>query len=170
MKPLDFQAFVTKLLYVGFAADVVQKNGQKTWMQLGKQMRQNKKNSYSLVQCILDKDVAEDKVLLALSQSNGLPLLDKGIVAEPAAVNSISSSLAANYCVMPVRVEQNRLVLAVRNPYDVQMLEQVKAACNMEVDCVLATKDVIMAAIDCYYPNRASTSKLEGLDTIKPLF
>jgi hypothetical protein len=68
------------------------------------------------------------------------------------AVKKIGGRLAMHHMCIPLRLESDRLLLAMSNPLDLIAIEDVELASGMRVEPVVAGVDDITRAIEKYYP------------------
>ncbi|MFH1867803.1 MAG: ATPase, T2SS/T4P/T4SS family [Candidatus Omnitrophota bacterium] len=100
----------------------------------------------------------EDDVLRALSKKLGVhyaKLSDMEI--SPEVIKKVSAKFACYYKIMPVAIKDNLLTLAVTNPHDIGILDDVKLVLGYEIDPVLAGERDILEAIKKYYGVGAET-------------
>ncbi|BDZ45125.1 hypothetical protein GCM10025866_10340 [Naasia aerilata] len=72
---------------------------------------------------------------------------------DASAVALVPSTLCRRHAVLPLGVEQGRLVLAMSDPNDVLALDDVRAAAAMPIRPAVAEHADLMAAIDRFYRN-----------------
>lgn len=72
-------------------------------------------------------------------------------VPDPAALALVPSGLCRRHAVLPLAIEQGRLVLAMSDPNDVLALDDVRAAAAMPIRPSVAEHADLMAAIDRFY-------------------
>lgn len=70
---------------------------------------------------------------------------------EPGALTLISAHLAATHHCIPLRLEEDRLILAMSNPIDLIAIEDIELASKHHVEPVVATPSSVQAAIARYY-------------------
>ncbi|OFV70169.1 GspE/PulE family protein [Acetobacterium wieringae] len=92
--------------------------------------------------------VTEDQLLTALSKRLNvlvLNLQDTPIDLEAAA--KIPQNIAFKYTLIPIGEENNHLVVAMNDPLDFYAIEDLRLITNMNIDVVLATREVILETI-----------------------
>ena len=104
--------------------------------------------------------VAADQLLAALSEQYRMPcmrLTEEAV--EKGAVDAMPLKLALHYKVMPVKLHNSRLTVAIANPQDVQVVDELSAALpkRYAMETVLATEDDINGAIKRAYGVGAET-------------
>lgn len=72
---------------------------------------------------------------------------------QPEAVKKVGGRLAMHHMCIPLRVDRDRLLLAMSNPLDLIAIEDVELASGMRVEPVVAGVDDITRAIEKYYPS-----------------
>src|SRR5947209_10356015 len=113
----------------------------------------------SLLGCICrERGLAEDVFLQKLAQALNWPYLDLPKVTIPAeARNRISTKVAFQYSILPTRVDDGAVQVAVSNPFDTAMLNAVRFDAHGPVQFALATKTEIEKALKKYYGVGAET-------------
>jgi hypothetical protein len=110
-------------------------------------------------QAFIDKGFAtEDVVVQALAHQMEVPFLrieHNSIRHE--AIRMISERMAENHVCIPIRVENERLVVAMQNPMDLIAIEDIERIGGYPVDPVAATPSNIREAIATYYQGKKST-------------
>ncbi|URN84604.1 GspE/PulE family protein [Acetobacterium wieringae] len=92
--------------------------------------------------------VTEDQLLTALSKRLNVLVLDLNdtpIDLEAAA--KIPQNIAFKYTLIPIGEENNHLVVAMNDPLDFYAIEDLRLITNMNIDVVLATREVILETI-----------------------
>ena len=102
--------------------------------------------------------VAEERLLRVVARHQGLSftiLRDRH--PDSAAIASLSARFVSHYRVMPVRLEEGVLSIAVSNPFDMAAVEDVESSMGFRVERVLACEDDIREAIRIHYGVGAET-------------
>jgi type II secretory ATPase GspE/PulE/Tfp pilus assembly ATPase PilB-like protein len=78
---------------------------------------------------------------------------------EPAAVEQVPLKVALHYQVMPVRLHDSTLTIAIANPQDVRLLDEVRLALQerYRLQPLLSTSEEILRAVKKYYGVGAET-------------
>jgi len=74
-------------------------------------------------------------------------------VPEETAVRLVSSRLARHHRCIPVRMEDETVILAMSNPLDLIAIEDIELATSRRVDPVVAAEPDIAKAIEWFYGN-----------------
>ncbi|GKU79905.1 GspE/PulE family protein [Paenibacillus sp. L3-i20] len=70
---------------------------------------------------------------------------------DPKIVGLISQKLADQHCVIPLRIEGNKLVLAMADPLDYFAIDEIRIATGLRIEPVIASKHELVNAINRYY-------------------
>ncbi len=115
-----------------------------------------------------ERGVAEDVFLQRLAATLGWPYLDlHKLTVPPEARNKISTKLAFQYSILPATLENDRLQVAVSDPFDAAMASAVRFDARVPVQFALAPKADIEKALKKYYGVGAET--LEELGEEEPM-
>ncbi|MCS7337261.1 MAG: ATPase, T2SS/T4P/T4SS family [Verrucomicrobiae bacterium] len=102
--------------------------------------------------------LTDEQFLTRLASKLGWPYVDLRKLAIPPEVrNKISTKVAFQYSVIPIRFENGTLQVAVSNPFDNAMLNAVRFDAAVPVEFALAPKDEIEKALKRYYGVGAET-------------
>ncbi len=74
---------------------------------------------------------------------------------EPAVVELVPAALAASDLIVPVRLEGERLVVAMLDPLDYEQIDRVKFLVGREVRAVAASEDALLRALERLFPDEA---------------
>jgi type IV pilus assembly protein PilB len=70
---------------------------------------------------------------------------------ETKVIHLIPQKLAVQHCVLPVRVEGNKLVLAMADPMDYFAIDELRMTTGFRIEPAIASKDELLRAIKRYY-------------------
>lgn len=70
---------------------------------------------------------------------------------DPKVIELITQKLATAHTVLPLRVENNRLVLAMADPLDYFAIDEVRVATGLRVEPMIASREELVRAINRYY-------------------
>ena len=105
-----------------------------------------------------ERGLSEEAFLQQLAHAFGLPYVDlPQLAVSTEARQKISTKVAFQYFVLPIRFENGTLQVAVSNPFDTAMLNAVQFDAQCPVELALATKDEIEKALKKYYGVGAET-------------
>ena len=144
---------------------VLLKQGLLSDVQLDEAMQEQAASHKFLGTIILERQwLSAEQLLRALSEQYRLPykrLTDDAV--ERAAVEAMPVKLALHYKVMPLTVHDSTLTVAISNPQEVQLTDELRGALQQRyrIQAVLATEEDIANAIKHFYGIGAETvSKL----------
>lgn len=107
----------------------------------------------------------EINILSALAERMGYPLIESNIfVDDPDIIKLVPEKVARKHNIIPVKLDKGRLLIAVRDPTNMEIELDVKACSGKEVTYALATEDTIKNAIEKYYSNITAQKIAEGVD------
>jgi len=142
--------------------DILLENGLLTADQLATSQAQQQNEGTSLGRVLVDLGyLSEAQLVSALAAQIGLEYLDLSeSTIETGAVALIPGALCRRYTAIPVRIEADRLVVAMADPSNVFAIDDLRSAAGMDVKAVVATKSDVMGAIDRFYRSEAELGSL----------
>ncbi len=118
--------------------------------------------------CSRERGLSEELFMQQLAAALGWPFLDlPRVTVANEARDRISTKVAFQFNVLPTRLENETLQVAVSNPFDTAMLNAVQFDAQCPVQFALAPKVEIEKALKKYYGVGAET--LEELEKDEPL-
>ncbi|MFI5346621.1 MAG: type IV-A pilus assembly ATPase PilB [Elusimicrobiota bacterium] len=115
---------------------------------------------------LIDKGfLAEDKLLQFLAEKTGISfvsLADIGEISEEA-VAAVPEAIARQKMLMPFNKTKDRLTVAIADPLDVMVLDDLKMLTGCDVIGCLASESEIIAAHEKYYKQATSQEVLEDI-------
>jgi len=109
--------------------------------------------------------IAEEKLLQFLAEKTGISfvsLADIGDISEEA-VAAVPEAIARQKMLMPFNKTKDRLTVAIADPLDVMVLDDLKMLTGCDVIGCLAAEAEILAAHEKYYKQATSQEVLEGI-------
>jgi type II secretory ATPase GspE/PulE/Tfp pilus assembly ATPase PilB-like protein len=127
--------------------------GVLTARQLEQAVALSRERNESLVKTLVRQGVVpEEKLLRVVARQQGLGFVSfRDTRPEPSAVASLSARFVSHYRIMPVKLEGNRLTMAVSNPFDQAAVEDIESSQGYRVERVLACEADILEAIRIHY-------------------
>jgi len=108
--------------------------------------------------------LTEDRLLSANAAQMGVAPWHLGDQPpESNAIRRVPGNICRTYQLLPVEVRGDLLVIAMRNPLDLDALDLVRNVVGMRVEPVLVDGDRLMRTIDEHYGAQVSEAKLDGL-------
>jgi type IV pilus assembly protein PilB len=96
--------------------------------------------------------VAKEDLAAALEEVSHVPYLDcSEVVPDPEAIKLVQRGVAERCCALPIRMEQERLVVAMAAPQDLAKLDELRFTTGMEISPRLAFRSEVHKAITKYY-------------------
>ncbi|MBL4575325.1 MAG: Flp pilus assembly complex ATPase component TadA, partial [Opitutaceae bacterium] len=114
---------------------------------------QKQKRKNSLGEILVDKGVINrDKIQQCLAKKLGIPFVDLHKFAiEPDVINLINADMAFNHKVIPLYVYGKKVVIAIENPTDWQVIDALSGDLNRDIEPVMASAEDISWALHFYY-------------------
>ncbi|MCP5006107.1 MAG: Flp pilus assembly complex ATPase component, partial [Planctomycetes bacterium] len=143
---------------------ILRKNGAITEEELKNAVTLQSKHSIRLDEAIKRLGcVDSEHILHALSEQFDLKIVNPMQISIPdSAIKSVSKDVVRKYHIFPIERENGLLTVAITNPLDWGMSDDLRFTLNMEVECVLSTHENIEKAIKKYYES-ADQIVFEGL-------
>lgn len=101
---------------------------------------------------------SEERVFTTLSRCLKVPyvkLKDKDI--EPQIIQKVPARFASHYKIIPLEIQDNKLIIAMINPLDIRALDDIRLLLDIEVKGALVSELEIQEAIRKYYGVGAET-------------
>jgi len=117
-------------------------------------------SSYTpLTSVLVQQDFVDEAAFLRVyGQLNGLAFVSlREMTIDAAAARSISAKLAAHYQVVPIRLTETSITIAVSDPLDLRAAEDIETNLSLRVERVLACRADIARALQKYYGVGADT-------------
>ncbi|MCC5858277.1 MAG: Flp pilus assembly complex ATPase component TadA [Ectothiorhodospiraceae bacterium] len=109
--------------------------------------------------------VTSDQVYLALAQRFGVPYVRlRDFTVEPQALRFVPGKFARQHMVMPLVLDKQRLIIAMTNPADTDLLAMLHFMTGRAVEVALASQDDISFSISVHYGDEEVKTALEMLE------
>lgn len=121
--------------------------------QLKEGLQEQVKTGKKLGEILVEKGwVTEQNIIEVLEFQLGIPQVDLSkYVIDSKAAGMINENLAKRHMLIPIKIENNRLVVAMSDPLNVFALDDVRITTKMEVIPVIASLSDVKSAIDRMY-------------------
>jgi len=128
-----------------------------------------KKNGYSLNAALVNLGyITEEEIAKALSRQLGYPYIDLNqFDVYPDVIELIPVEIAKKYMVMPIHRIRSFLTLAMVDPTDLDVIEDIRFRTGLSIQPVIASESGIMNAISKYYGSSDSLRVKKILDEIE---
>ena len=105
----------------------------------------------------------ETRVAQAIAESMGLAFVDIGSYdLDPAAAILLSSDMMKKYTVLPVKAQDNELVVAMADPANIFAIDDLRIVTGKEIRPVVAVESDLMQAIDRFSAQQANIGDMVG--------
>ena len=112
--------------------------------------------------------LSEEEVAQTLSREYGYPFIDLDqFEVYPDVLELISLDVAKKYMVMPIHLNRNCLTLAMMDPTDLEVVEDIKFRTGLSLQPVIASETAITNAIQQYYGTSDSLRVKQVVDEIE---
>jgi type IV pilus assembly protein PilB len=128
-----------------------------------------KKNGIPLTTALVNlKYITEEEMAKALSRQLGYPYIDLNqFEVYPEVINLIPVDIAKKHMVMPIHRIRSFLTLAMVDPTDLDIIEDIRFRTGLSIQPVIASETGIMNAISKYYGAADSIRVKKILDEIE---
>jgi type II secretion system protein E len=142
-----------------------------TTEQLDKAVQEQKRTGEFIGTCLIRLGyISEKELLVVLSQQFGIPYQDlKEATIDDNLITTIPAKYVWHYKFMPLELKGNTLTIAISNPLDIWLLEDIKLNLGYDVECVLSSERQIREFLRKYYGIGAETvEKILEKETLRP--
>lgn len=102
--------------------------------------------------------ISREELLLALAAQRGMDVVNLDeLEIEPDVIDKVPATMAKAYSVIPISFEDNLLVVAMANPDDINVLDDLRHMLRCDVKGAVAAADGIQAALEKYYAHKAES-------------
>src|SRR5689334_2845964 len=99
--------------------------------------------------------VAREEILLALAAQMGMEVVDLDeIEIDPVVINKVPVNLAKSYNVVPIKFENGILTVAMKDPQDVNVLDDLRHSLHCDVHGAVASEEGVERALEKYYSHK----------------
>jgi type IV pilus assembly protein PilB len=112
---------------------------------------------------VLDELGFADEVTVAkaIAESMGLPYVDVGAYEiDPQALLLLKADLMRRYAVLPIKVEDDELTLAMADPANIFAIDDVRIVTGKEIRPVVTTQSELTAALDKFSASQANVGDM----------
>jgi type IV pilus assembly protein PilB len=96
--------------------------------------------------------ITEKDLVFALGAQSGMEVIDLDEIEVPTeAIQKVEANTAETYMICPTAWDGKRLTVALADPVNVTMLDELRFLCGCEVQGVLSNKEAVERAIKKYY-------------------
>jgi len=116
-------------------------------------VEEEKKTGKNFFKILVDNGYVSEEVLLKLvAEWLNIEIVDiTKLGIEMDAINKISASTARFYNIIPIRIDNGVIVIAVGDPFNIKLLDELRFVIGSDIKIVIAKTSDIRAAIERYY-------------------
>ncbi|MEK7449890.1 MAG: ATPase, T2SS/T4P/T4SS family [Planctomycetota bacterium] len=105
--------------------------------------------------------VSEEEVLLALGAQVGMEVVNLDEIEIPnEVIEKVPSSITKVYKIIPIRFENNTLTVAMANPLNISVLDDLRFMLNCEVQGAVSDEESVNRALNKYYKEPAGAANI----------
>ena len=109
--------------------------------------------------------ISDDDFYKMLSQQSGVEYIKiKDIKIDPAVIENIPAKFACHYELIPIKLEDDTITVAMVDPLDILTIDNIKVMTSMSVSVVLARPNAMRAARAWMTDAYADTTFIAGAD------
>ncbi|HVE41053.1 MAG TPA: ATPase, T2SS/T4P/T4SS family [Planctomycetota bacterium] len=102
--------------------------------------------------------VAREEILLALAAQMGMEVVDLDeLDVDPVVINKLPANMAKSYNVIPIKFENGILTVAMSNPHDVNVRDDLRHTLHCEVQGAVASEEAVKRALEKYYAHQQTS-------------
>jgi type IV pilus assembly protein PilB len=133
--------------------DILVADGAISDEQLRSAMQVQQETGKMLGRVLVDEGLlSEPQLVKALAEQIGLPFIDLSeAMVDAAVIGRIPGQVCRSHRVLPIAIEENRLILAMSDPGNVVARDDIRTRTGMDIRIVVATSSDIDTAIDRFY-------------------
>jgi type II secretory ATPase GspE/PulE/Tfp pilus assembly ATPase PilB-like protein len=134
-------------------------------------LSEHRKTSVSLVRILTLKGlISEESLLTVLSKHLDIPyIIIKADTIDSELARKIPSRLVTHYSFMPIKLEDDRIQIAINDPLEISALDEIRLFLNQEIQPVIAGYKDILESIKKFYGVGAETLEAMGLQAPQDL-
>lgn len=111
------------------------------------ELRTNERSGFALAKLVLSSQ--KDLLLQVLEDQEEVDV--DALELEPSVVAAVPPGVAASHLVIPLRFEDDRLVVAARDPLDYDLVDKLKFVVGREIVAERASEDGLLRALERWY-------------------
>ncbi len=104
--------------------------------------------------------ISPEMLARSLAMQLGYEFIDDAVKVDPYAVSLVPEQTARRYQAMPIRIEGNTLVVAMKDPRHVFALDDIRLITGKEIQPAVATEETLARTINRFYHEGADMDEL----------
>lgn len=139
--------------------------------QLSRALAHQKRQSIRLGEALTEMGYADnEEIISSLAEQFDFQVINPMAISIPEdVIKTIPKNIVKKHNIIPVAKQGGLLIVAISDPLDISTLEDLRFTLNINVECVLATKNNIEDAIKKYYDKERVVSFDGYLDGFKSI-
>ena len=106
---------------------------------------------------------SETRVAQAVAESMGLAFVDVGAYdLDPTALLLLSTDLMRKYAVLPLKIQEDDLVVAMADPANIFAIDDLRIVTGMEIRPVVAVESELVQAVDKFSAGQVNVNEMVG--------
>jgi len=103
--------------------------------------------------------INREELLLALGAQMGMEVVNlEEVEVTPEVVDKVPAAMAKAYNVIPIKFENEVLTVAMANPHDINVLDDLRHMCRCkDVQGAVASEEQVLLALEKYYAHKAES-------------
>ncbi len=141
--------------------DILVNHNMITPEQLEKALEAQKESKKKLGEVLIDLGIIDENIILkTLEAQLKIPYIDlSNYMINPKAVRIISENIARRYNIIPLDIENGKIILSMSDPLDVLAVDDVRVITGLSVGVVISSKSDIQKAINKYFDTSATAQE-----------
>jgi type IV pilus assembly protein PilB len=121
-------------------------------------------NGASLTSALADLGYVDDvKIAQTVANQMGLVYVDLGAYdIDPNAATNLSSDLARRYTVLPIKIQDGELIVAMADPANIFAIDDLRIVTGYEIRPVVASETDLLVAIDRFAASQQNVDDMVG--------
>ena len=134
--------------------------------------KQQENRSKKIGQYLVEMGYSDaESIQVELAKKAGIPFIKlDSTQIEEAALNLVPFHIAQNYVLIPIKVEQGRLLVAIDDPLNGEAVDTLHFLTNMPIELVVASADEIRAAIKRNYDDAMLRRDIVAAENLQEVF
>lgn len=142
--------------------EILLESGAISQVDLEKALEEQKRTGERLGTILIKRGILTDREIASvISKQLNIPLVSlKKTKVDPKALSLVPESIAKRYLLIPIEVKGNKLVLAMSDPLNVPVQDELRLLTGYDIEVLVAPVSEIKQAIEDYYGMRGKVEAL----------
>ncbi len=99
--------------------------------------------------------INREELLLALGSKMGMEVANlEKMEIPPQVIGMVPPEMARAFNVIPIKFEDGVLTVAMANPHDINVLDDLRHMCRCEIHAMVASEEAVLRALEKYYAHK----------------